>query len=139
MDEVYPQKQFIEASHVRFLESSGARVVPIDYTLDNERMTQQLENINGLYIPGDSKSLVGSGNFQFTKTVQRALKWAQDHNEKEANHFPVLGVGYGMVSLIKSQLADDDHLGTFEARGKLQLNLAQDPKHTYLFDEYTKD
>lgn len=27
----------------------------------------------------------------------------------------------------------------FEARGKLQLNLAHDPKHTYIFDEYNKN
>ena len=28
--------QFIETSHVKFLESAGARVVPIDYTLNHE-------------------------------------------------------------------------------------------------------
>ena len=27
----------------------------------------------------------------------------------------------------------------FNARGKLQQNLAHDPKHTYLFDEFSKD
>lgn len=30
------------------------------------------------------------------------LKWAQTHNEAEASHFPILGVGYGMQALIKS-------------------------------------
>jgi len=43
-----------------------------------------------------------------------------------------------MLTLMKSQMADDDHLDDFEARGKLQLNLAHDPKHTYLFDEFEK-
>jgi len=40
---------------------------------------------------------------------------------------------------MKSQLQDDKYLEEFEARGKLQLNMAHDPKNTYLFDGYTKD
>jgi len=27
---------FVEASHVKFLEAAGARVVPIDYSLDED-------------------------------------------------------------------------------------------------------
>ena len=34
---------------------------------------------------------------------------------------------------------DDKKLEEFIARGKLQLNLAHAPKHTYIFDEYTQD
>jgi len=78
---VLPKKQFIENSHVKFLESAGARVVPVDYTLNEEKMNEQLSKINGLYIPGDSKSLVTRENFQYTKQVQRILKWSQIHNE----------------------------------------------------------
>jgi hypothetical protein len=33
----------------------------------------------------------------------------------------------------------EKYLKTFEAKGKLQLNLAHDPKHTYIFDEYNKN
>jgi len=39
---------------VKFLESAGARVVPIDYTLTVEELRKKLREINGLYIPGDS-------------------------------------------------------------------------------------
>tara|TARA_B100000780_G_C20956659_1_gene381726 strand:- start:470 stop:601 length:132 start_codon:yes stop_codon:yes gene_type:complete len=41
-------------SHVKFLESAGARVVPIDYTDNLDVMKKQLRNLNGIYIPGDS-------------------------------------------------------------------------------------
>jgi len=45
---------YIETTHVKFLESAGARVVPIDYTKSEDHIRNQLESINGLYIPGDS-------------------------------------------------------------------------------------
>ena len=68
---------FIESSHVKFLESAGARVVPIDYTQDMETIKSELESINGLYIPGDCASLITYGlRLDFTKKVQRILVWA---------------------------------------------------------------
>ena len=48
-----------------------------------------------------------------------------------------MGVGYGCFAMIKSQLFDDKFQNEFVARGKLQLNLAHRPEHTYIFDEYS--
>jgi phosphoribosylformylglycinamidine (FGAM) synthase-like amidotransferase family enzyme len=84
------------------LESAGARVVPVNFNLDHEKMKTQLKQLNGLYIPGNSKTLVSHGDYPYTKTVQRILRWAQVHNEVEDQHFPIMGIGYGMLSLIKS-------------------------------------
>jgi hypothetical protein len=43
----YHRKQlkrlFIETTHVKFLESAGARVVPIDYTQSEEAIISELE------------------------------------------------------------------------------------------------
>jgi hypothetical protein len=80
--------------------------------------------------------LVSHGNYAFTKTVQKIIQWAQLHNEDENSHFPIMGVGYGFLSLMKSQMDDDVQLSQFEAQGNLQYNLAHAPKHTYLYDEY---
>jgi gamma-glutamyl hydrolase len=134
LHEVYPNVQFIELSHVKFLEAAGARVIPIDYTRDIHELKYLLESINGLYIPGDSKSLVQGENGDYINSIRRILKWAQEHNEKEAQHFPVLGVGYGFLSLMKSQLNDGWTFEDFNAGGKQQLNLAHEPSHTYLYD-----
>jgi len=79
------------------------------------------------------------GNFQYTQSVRKVLKWAQKHNEHEAQHFPILGVGYGSLAMLRSQMVDQKDFTMFRPRGKLQQNLAHDPKHTYLFDEFTKD
>lgn len=139
IEDVFPSNQFIEATHVKYLEQAGARVVPIDYTLPEEAVNKQLSQINGLYIPGDSKSLISHGNLEYTKAIQRMLKWAQLHNRAESQHFPVLGVGYGALALMKSQMMSDIHLSDFKPKNKMQLNLAQEPEHTYIFDEYKKE
>jgi len=46
---------FFESSHADFLQAGGARVVPIDYRLSHKELMDLLANLNGLYIPGDSK------------------------------------------------------------------------------------
>jgi len=46
---------FFESSHADFLQAGGARVVPIDYRLSDKELMDLLTNLNGLYIPGDTK------------------------------------------------------------------------------------
>jgi len=60
-------------THVKYLESAGARVVPIDYTRPIEELNYMLESLNGLYIPGDSKSLISEGNKEYTMSVRKML------------------------------------------------------------------
>ena len=132
-------KHFIESSHIKYLESAGARVIPIDFNMKEDEMNRLLGQINGLYIPGDSESLVTDGNWGFTKAVRRILRWAQKHNEKESHHFPVLGVGYGALAMLRSQMKDEAVFDRVRASGKLQQNLVHDPKHTFLFDEFTRE
>lgn len=142
LDDIFPVGHFIESSHVKFLEAAGARVIPIDYERPYEELKKLFSQINGLYIPGDSKSLVNNANKEFAMTIRKITKWAQIHNEKESQHFPILGVGYGMMAMLKSQINElqgRKEFDKFVARGKLQQNLAHDPKNTYLFDEFTKD
>ena len=84
--------------------------MPINFDDIYEKLKDQLERINGLYIPGDSADLVTSGgNLAYTKKVQKILSWAQVHNNKSNKHFPIFGVGYGFLAMIKSQMMDDDY------------------------------
>jgi len=41
-DDVFPRGQFIDNTHVKFLESSGARVVPVDWKLGEEKLNRLL-------------------------------------------------------------------------------------------------
>ena len=134
-----PMKQYVEASHVKMLEAAGARPVPVDFTLEEEELEALLEQLNGLYIPGDAASLITPHQeYDYTKRVREILRWAQRHNEAAEKHFPVLGVGYGMQAMVKSQTADDFYMAEVPQGENLQINLAHAPEHTYLFDEYVE-
>jgi len=39
---------------VQFLEQSGVRVVPIDHRLSTEERWALYDQLNGIYVPGDS-------------------------------------------------------------------------------------
>ena len=67
-------KTFLTSSHVKLLESAGARVVPVDYTLTETKLGELLGQLNGMYIPGESEMLLQNEKFQ--KTVTLILKWA---------------------------------------------------------------
>lgn len=81
--------------------AGGARVVPIDFRMPENELKRELKQINGLYIPGDAQASYEHEMYQYQ--VQRILAWAQDHNSDEARHFPVVGVSYGMLTMMASQ------------------------------------
>ena len=68
---IFNAKQFITASHVKFLESAGARVIPIDFTLPKHELFKKLEQINGLYIAGETLDLIE--DIQYQETVVSAM------------------------------------------------------------------
>ena len=39
---------------------------------------------------------------EFLNTVGNILSWAETHNNDESQHFPVVGVSWGMMSMMKS-------------------------------------
>ena len=45
---------YIPKAHVQFLEQSGIRVVPISYLDSQEDIMNMLDQVNGIYCPGDS-------------------------------------------------------------------------------------
>ena len=49
---------FIMMSHVKYLQAGGARIIPVSYRLDKNQLNQALEQINGIYIPGDSPAVL---------------------------------------------------------------------------------
>ena len=58
---VKEELSYIPKAHVQFLEQSGVRVVPISFLDTDEEIISLLEQVNGVYLPGDSqKSIVNS-------------------------------------------------------------------------------
>lgn len=55
--------EFVPAAHVQFIEQTGAKVIPVSYRLEKESMYRLLNQLNGLYIPGDSQELLTDGMY----------------------------------------------------------------------------
>jgi gamma-glutamyl hydrolase len=89
---------YFESSHADFLQAAGARLVPVNYNLSERELEAELANLNGLYIPGDTKTTMLDS--KFIETTRLSLKWAESHNTDEGKHFPVIGMGYGFLAML---------------------------------------
>ena len=101
LDQSSTYHSFFESSHADFLQAAGARVVPIDYRMDSARLQRELASISGVYIPGDTKQSFEDD--QYLTQVHSILEWASKHNREDDKHFPIVGVSWGMLALLKSQ------------------------------------
>ena len=45
---------YVPRTHVQFLEQAGVRVLPVDYRLKRDELVTLFDQLNGLYLPGDS-------------------------------------------------------------------------------------
>jgi len=59
---------------VQFLESAGARVIAIDYRLNDNELKKILGQVNGVYIPGDAIETLYDDEYSWT--VGKVLKFA---------------------------------------------------------------
>jgi len=97
---------------------------------------EELKSINGVYIPGDSKQSFEDD--RYLTQVTKIMDWAAKHNADDDTHFPIVGVSWGMLSLLRSQTNSSglfkelkDHL----IGEPLQQNLHLLPKETFIYDE----
>lgn len=103
-------KAYIDAAYVKYLESSGARVVPIKTGLSDEEVVDTFNSINGVLFPGGDVSVTDSdyariGNVIFNQAIE-----AFANND----YFPIWGICLGfellatMVSGSSSVLSHSD-------------------------------
>ena len=65
---------YIPSAHVKFLEASGARVVPVNYRLRTPLLNKLLGQLNGVYIPGDNIDILD--NEKYIDTVTNIITFA---------------------------------------------------------------
>ncbi|XP_013856545.1 gamma-glutamyl hydrolase, partial [Austrofundulus limnaeus] len=90
------QSAYIAASYVKFLESAGARVVPvmINQTLDQYKTL--FNSINGILYPGGGVSIISSG---YQRAAKIFYELAIEAN-KRGDYFPVWGTCLGFEQLM---------------------------------------
>ncbi|XP_007937663.1 gamma-glutamyl hydrolase [Orycteropus afer afer] len=88
-------KYYIAASYVKYLESAGARVIPVRLNLTGEEYEKLFKSINGILFPGGSVNLRTSDYAKVAKIFYNfALKSFDD-----GDYFPVWGTCLGFEEL----------------------------------------
>ncbi|XP_051135511.1 gamma-glutamyl hydrolase 2-like, partial [Andrographis paniculata] len=109
---------YIAASYVKFVESAGARVIPLIYNEPEEVIYKKLNLVNGVIFTGGSAK---SG--RYADVVESIFKRSLKKNDA-GEHFPLLAIclGFELLTVIVSQ--DRSILERFNARdqaSKLQF------------------
>ncbi|KAM6900779.1 gamma-glutamyl hydrolase isoform 2-T2 [Xenentodon cancila] len=89
------QSAYIAASYVKFLESAGARVVPVMINQTLEQYTTLFNSINGILFPGGGASIISSG---YERAAKLFYELAIEAN-KNHDYFPVWGTCLGFEQL----------------------------------------
>ncbi|KAH9779193.1 gamma-glutamyl hydrolase 2 [Citrus sinensis] len=91
---------YIAASYVKFVESGGARVIPLIFNEPEEILFEKLELVNGiLYTGGWAK------NGLYYDIVEKIFKKILEKNDV-GDHFPVYAIclGFELLSMIVSEV-----------------------------------
>ncbi|XP_050001145.1 gamma-glutamyl hydrolase [Alexandromys fortis] len=88
-------KYYIAASYVKYLESAGARVVPIRLDLPLTQYTELFRSINGILFPGGSASISQS---EYSNTARIFFNKAIESYD-DGDYFPVWGTCLGFEEL----------------------------------------
>ena len=82
---------YIAASYVKWLESAGARSIPIPYDADQELVSEIFSQINGLLFPGGAADLPITAKYLWDLAVERNLN---------GDFFPVWGTCLGFEFML---------------------------------------
>ncbi|XP_074478295.1 gamma-glutamyl hydrolase-like isoform X2 [Sebastes fasciatus] len=123
------QTSYIAASYVKFLESAGARVVPVMISQTLEEYKTLFNSINGILYPGGRASIKSSA---YQRAAQIFYDLAIEAN-KRGDYFPVWGTCLGFEQLI--YLTSGNTLLTFTNTSgvPLPLNFTNDTKDSKMF------
>lgn len=89
------QTSYIAASYVKYLESAGARVVPVMINQTPEEYKSLFNSINGILFPGGAASIVSSG---YQRAAKIFYELAIEANQR-GDYFPVWGTCLGFEQL----------------------------------------
>lgn len=96
---------YLAASYVKWVESSGARVVPVRYELGAEYLSRTFRSVNGLLFPGGGTDLDHSHPFMQAATLLYNLVLKEN---QAGRVFPLWGTcqGFQMIAILGSQQQD---------------------------------
>lgn len=98
-EHLYPGQydSYISASYVKFIEASGARVIPIWNGKSAEYYKPIMSKINGVLLPGGTVDKAKPGGYAMAAEI--IFDIANEYNRK-GDFFPIWGVGLGMDMML---------------------------------------
>ncbi|KAB0400754.1 hypothetical protein E2I00_018349, partial [Balaenoptera physalus] len=128
-------KYYIAASYVKYLESAGARVVPIRLDLKDEEYEKLFKSINGILFPGGGVNLMKSGYAHVAKIFYKLAIQGFGNGD----YFPTWGTCLGFEELTylvsgESLLTLTDTVGI-----KMPLNFTRGPSQSRMFQNFPAD
>eukprot|EP01123_Difflugia_compressa_P006169 TRINITY_DN18335_c0_g1_i1.p1 TRINITY_DN18335_c0_g1~~TRINITY_DN18335_c0_g1_i1.p1 ORF type:complete len:302 (+),score=55.00 TRINITY_DN18335_c0_g1_i1:59-907(+) len=100
-DEKQYGKAYIAASYVKYIESAGARVVPIIYDTPLDQVKSLFNSLNGLLIPGGDAPIDGTIFYTTTKYIYDLAIEAYDNGD----YFPIEAhcLGFELMNIITAE------------------------------------
>ncbi|XP_065607996.1 gamma-glutamyl hydrolase [Cyrtonyx montezumae] len=126
---------YIAASYVKFLESAGARIVPIRLNLSDEEYDKIFHSINGVLFPGGDVDLKTS---EYSKVAKIFYHKALEANDK-GDYFPVWGTCLGHELLTYLTSGENLLVNTKTNGFSLPLNFTSAAKYSRLFKNLPND
>ncbi|CAL8402645.1 unnamed protein product [Arctogadus glacialis] len=126
---------YIAACYVKYVESAGARVVPIRINLPEEEYVRIFNSINGLLLPGGDVDIETS---QFSRVSKIFYSLALKAND-DGDHFPIWGTCQGFQQM--SVLTANKNLLTLTNTKAvaLPLTMSKGAKSSRLFQSFPED
>lgn len=98
--------QYVAASYVKWLESAGARAIPIHAESSAEEVEEIFKQINGVLLPG--------GNYNTSEVAAEKIWELARQSNDVGEHFPVFGICLGAEWMLMFE-------STFQKRGEVRL------------------
>ncbi|KAL8182083.1 UNVERIFIED_CONTAM: hypothetical protein K2H54_042647 [Gekko kuhli] len=126
---------YIAASYVKFIESAGARVVPIRLNRSDEEYNKIFHSINGILYPGGGVDLRTS---EFSRVAKIFYEKALEANER-GDYFPIWGTCLGHQLLL--YLTGGENLLTWTNTDNfaLPLNFTKVARSSKMFANFPDD
>ncbi|XP_006019197.2 gamma-glutamyl hydrolase isoform X1 [Alligator sinensis] len=125
-------KSYLAASYVKFIESAGARVMPIRLNCSDEEYDRIFQSINGVLFPGGGVNLKTS---QYSSIARIFYNKALEANDK-GDYFPVWGTCLGFEELTYLTSGKILLVRTNTTGVAFPLNFTSDAKDSRLFKDF---
>ncbi|CAL1596379.1 unnamed protein product [Knipowitschia caucasica] len=125
-------ESYIAASYVKFVESAGARVVPVMINQTEEEYKALFYSLNGILLPGGGVSIYSSGYARASKIF---YDLAIEANQK-GDFFPIWGTCLGFEQLAYLTAQKPVLVNTNTTSVTLPLNFTNEAKGSRMFQDF---